>query len=120
MGQFSGKKQPNWIMLAQEWQRHANGTSIFYKNEHNSVEQNKSAYDELQKLLAVPIGMPEITLAQRETVADQILGSARPAASDELSDWQIGVILGHSSSRQTLLQLQYDNPAPTGTRGGST
>jgi hypothetical protein len=29
--QFSGKKQPNWITLAHEWQRHANGTSIFYK-----------------------------------------------------------------------------------------
>ncbi|KAG1773608.1 hypothetical protein EV702DRAFT_1200931 [Suillus placidus] len=127
-GQFSGKKQPNWITLAQEWQRHTNGTSIFYKlpehlksyfkiwnehqNEHNSVEQNKSAYDELQKLLAVPVGMPEITLAQRETVADQILGSAQLAASDELSDWQIGVILGRSSLQQTLLQLQYDSPAP--------
>lgn len=61
--------------------------------------------------------MPEITLAQRETVADQILSSAQPAASDELSDWQIGVILGRSSSWQTLLQLQYDSPAPAGPRG---
>ncbi|KAG0706444.1 hypothetical protein DFH29DRAFT_1066800 [Suillus ampliporus] len=132
-GQFSGKKQLNWITLAQEWQRHANGTSIFYKlpehlksyfktwnehqNEHNLVEQNKSTYDELQKLLAIPVGMPEITLAQHKTVADQIVSGAQPAASDEPSDWQIGVILGHNSSWQTLLQLQYSGPAPAGPRG---
>lgn len=61
--------------------------------------------------------MPEITLAQCETVADQVLGSAQPAASNEPSDWQIGVILGRSSSRQTLLQLQYNGPAPAGPRG---
>ncbi|KAG1904896.1 uncharacterized protein F5891DRAFT_717553 [Suillus fuscotomentosus] len=30
-GQFAGRKQPNWVALAQEWQHHANGTHIFYK-----------------------------------------------------------------------------------------
>ena len=149
-GQFSGEKQPDWITLAQEWQRHANGTSIFYKvrvfqtrqdfhsltqifytqlpehlksyfktwnehqNEHNSVEQNKRAYDELQKLLSAPIGMPEIALARRETVANQVASGTQPAVNDEPSDWQISVALGRNSSRQTLLQLQYNNPAPPG------
>jgi len=31
MGHFSGKKQPNWITLAQQWSARSNGTNIFYK-----------------------------------------------------------------------------------------
>ncbi|KAG2055820.1 hypothetical protein BDR06DRAFT_970603 [Suillus hirtellus] len=97
MGQFSGKKQPNWITLAIFYKLPEHLKSYFktwneHQNEHNSVEQNKSAYNELQKLLTIPVGMPEITLAQC-------------------------VILGRSSSWQTLLQLQYNGPAPAGPQG---
>jgi hypothetical protein len=30
-GHFSGKKQPNWFTLTQQWSARCNGTSIFYK-----------------------------------------------------------------------------------------
>ncbi|KAG2113631.1 hypothetical protein BD769DRAFT_1673635 [Suillus cothurnatus] len=116
-GQFSGKKQPNWITLAQEWQHHTNRTSIFYKLPEHLKSYFKiwnEHQNEHNSLLAVSVGMPEITLAQHKTVTDQILSSAQPAASDELSDWQIGVILSCSSSQQTLLQLQYNSPTPAG------
>ncbi|KAG1878532.1 hypothetical protein C8R48DRAFT_768098 [Suillus tomentosus] len=131
-GQFAGQKQPNWVALAQEWQHHANGTHIFYKlpeqlksyyktwnehqNEHNSVEQNNSAYLELQKLLAAPVGMPEIAPAPRQTVAEQVDGH-QASANEEPTDWQISVMLGRNGSRQTLLQLQYSDPALPGPHG---
>ncbi|KAG1883235.1 hypothetical protein F4604DRAFT_1677595 [Suillus subluteus] len=126
------RKQPNWVALAQEWQHHANSTHIFYKlpeqlksyyktwnehqNEHNSVEQNNSAYLELQKLLAAPVGMPEIAPAPCQTVAEQIDG-CQASANKEPTDWQISMMLGRNSSRQTLLQLQYSDPALPGPHG---
>lgn len=148
-GQFSGRTQPNWISLTQEWQRHANGREIFYKvrhnvishrmpfhccqqlpehlkayyktwnehqNEHNSIEQSKDAYDQLRQLLAVPMRIPEIAVGQRETVRDQIEGSRQPATT-EPNPWQIGVLLGRSSSQQTLLELQYRDSVPLEPRG---
>jgi hypothetical protein len=149
-GQFSQRTQPNWISLAQEWQRHANGKEIFYKvrhdttsrrtsfhchqqlpehlkvyyktwneyqNEHNSIEQCKSAYNQLRKLLAVPIQIPQIAIGQRETVRDQIEGSRQPPDNDEPNPWQVGVLLGRSSSQQTLLELHYGPSALLEPRG---
>ncbi|KAG1721142.1 hypothetical protein EDB19DRAFT_525835 [Suillus lakei] len=60
--------------------------------------------------------MPKIVLASRQTVAEQI-DVHQPSTDDEPSDWQIGLMLGRNSSRQTLLQLQYSDPAPAGPRG---
>lgn len=87
-----------------------------HQNEHNSVEQNNSAYLELQKLLAAPVGMPEIAPAPRQTVAEQVDGH-QASANEEPTDWQISVMLGRNSSRQTLLQLQYSDPALPGPHG---
>ena len=37
-GEFSGKRQPNWINLASDWQRQADGKNIFYKVNINFSE----------------------------------------------------------------------------------
>lgn len=57
--------------------------------------------------------MPEIAPAPCQTVVEQV-DSHQTSVIDELSDWQISVMLGQNSSHQTLLQLQYSDPALPG------
>ncbi|KAI0369360.1 hypothetical protein BV20DRAFT_1113655 [Pilatotrama ljubarskyi] len=76
-GYFAGPRQPNWVSLATEWSKYADGVHIFYKlpehlknyyktwvenrNEENSVEQYRAAYERLKSLLAPRAGaMPTI------------------------------------------------------------
>ncbi|KAH7920342.1 hypothetical protein BV22DRAFT_1133160 [Leucogyrophana mollusca] len=53
------------------------------RNEHNSIEQNKAAYDVIRKLVTAPITIPPIPAGQRETVKDQIGGACHLPLSSE-------------------------------------
>ncbi|OBZ77815.1 hypothetical protein A0H81_02815 [Grifola frondosa] len=136
---FAGPKQPNWVAMANEWAKHCDGKKIFYKlpkhlknyhktwsenrNEENSVELHKAAYNTICTLLVPPEGsVPSIQASTGQSLADEVqTGRRATEINATVSDWQTDVILGHHSARQSLTQFYYgERPPPVQTSQQAT
>ena len=94
------------------------------RNEQNSIEQHKVAFDRVKKLL-IPSNsaMPAIPVFSQMTLDHELHPNAPagpspgPSKSNDLevSDWHVGILLGKISMQQTSIQFQYgQNPASSG------
>ncbi|KAF8328650.1 hypothetical protein F5887DRAFT_897466 [Amanita rubescens] len=92
-GPFSAtgtNRQLNWVAMASRWAEHCDGKTIFYKlpehiksyyktwkdirNEKNSIEQHRAAYDLICKLIKPNLALvPRVPVADRMTLEQQII-----------------------------------------------
>ncbi|KAG6894804.1 hypothetical protein C0992_004572, partial [Termitomyces sp. T32_za158] len=131
-GPFSGRSEPNWICLAEEWNGHANGSTIFYKlpehlktywkkwqenvNEKNSISINEVAFNTIIKALSLPsVDIPHVTAAKPQPVRQQIdLKTEEPITYVE--PWQVSNALGRHSVQQSAIQYYYGERPPPPSR----
>ena len=127
-GLFSGKTQPNWVTVAVEWSRHCDGIHIFYKlpeqlknyfktwstnrNEANSLELNKDAFQRIHGLLPHPDHLPQIPTRQQETLDQEINTSHCIPQEPEATPWHVGILLSKQSAQQSAIQFYYGDRAP--------
>ncbi|OBZ76307.1 hypothetical protein A0H81_03601 [Grifola frondosa] len=134
---FMGRTQPNWVALANEWSQQSDGIHIFYKlpehlknyhkawsenrNEENSVEQHKQAYEQLRMLL-VPESdrIPSIPVRAGTALAAEVDAAARVDHEGPPSDWHVDLLLGRHRLKQSAVHFEYSqiqagpsNPIPS-------
>ncbi|THH17937.1 hypothetical protein EUX98_g9038 [Antrodiella citrinella] len=134
---FGAREQPNWVMFTTAWANRCDGIQIFYKlpehlkayyqrwlerrNEENSIEQCRAAYNEITSLLKPdPKAIPSIPTRRPLPLKDAVIkgkAAERPPQVDNsvqepICAWQIGQLLSRTSSAQTQSHFQYYYAAP--------
>ena len=82
------------------------------RNEENSIEQHKSAYNDIRSLLAAPITIPPITVAPRRTLDQEIDTTRRHPSVQEVTEWHVDMLLGNHMTRQSATQFYYGEQPP--------
>ncbi|EPQ50510.1 hypothetical protein GLOTRDRAFT_133880 [Gloeophyllum trabeum ATCC 11539] len=137
-GCFGAQKEPQWDLLAVEWAKHANGTTIFYKlkehlksywktwgenvNEKKSIQINQAAYQEISaRLEADKPNVPRRQAAHPVPLRKQVKdssdsgGQGAHGIKDIADEWDVGRLLGAHSIRQSAIHFNYgegDLPPP--------
>ncbi|KAG6896938.1 hypothetical protein C0992_005144 [Termitomyces sp. T32_za158] len=131
-GLFSGRSEPNWYQVAEQWNNHANGLTVFYKlpeqlkaywrkwqentNEKNSVSINQAAFNNIMRALSLSsVAIMPVITAQSQSVRQQVnLAVESPSAPVE--NWQISNALGRHSLQQSTIQFHYGEQPPAASR----
>jgi hypothetical protein len=90
------------------------------RNEGNSVEQQRDAYDCIQRLLnpsatIIPALPPQVPVPLDQQIQHKSCPSTSAHVSAETdlpSHWKVNQVLGHLSTSQLALQFEYAAPPP--------
>ncbi|KAG6836301.1 hypothetical protein H0H93_009317 [Arthromyces matolae] len=132
-GLFSGVNEPKWFQVAERFNSHANGLTIFYKlpeqlkafwkkwqensNEKSSISINQAAFDNIVHTLSLSSSslMPVAT-GHPQAVRDQInMSAALPSGQTPVEDWHISNALGRHALQQSTIHFHYGEHAPNPT-----
>src|SRR6202051_281622 len=82
------------------------------RNEENSIEQHKAAYNDIRALMTVPMSMPPILVAPSLTLDQEIDTTRRITPTREVSDWHVDMLLGNHMAKQSATQFNYGERPP--------
>ena len=75
------------------------------RNEENSIEMHRAAYNDIHALLGAPISIPPIPVAQPLTLDQEIDTTCYITPAQEVSDWHVSILLGNHMTKQTAIKL---------------
>lgn len=107
-----------WILQLPEHLKNYHKTWTDNRNEENSIEQHRAAYNDIRSLLDAAIPVPPIPVAQPLTLDQEIdTPQRRITSAPEVSDWHIDVLLGNHMTKQSATQFYYGERAPPPVKG---